>query len=83
MPRLPRFYVPDLPLHVIQRGNDRAPIVFGIDDLRFFCECLLRASRERGVAIHACVLMTNQVHLLATPKQAPSTPETMQSIGSV
>jgi len=26
MPRLPRFLAPDLPLHIIQRGNDRQPI---------------------------------------------------------
>jgi hypothetical protein len=31
MPRLPRFFVPDLPLHVIQGGNDRAPIFGGRD----------------------------------------------------
>ena len=83
MPRLPRFYVPDLPLHVIQRGNDRAPIFGGHDDLRFFRECLLRASREHGVAIHAYVLMTNHVHLLATPGLATSMPKMMQSIGRV
>jgi putative transposase len=83
MPRLPRFFVPDLPLHVIQRGNDRAPIFGGHDDLRFFRERMLRASREHGVAIHAYVLMTNHVHLLATPELATSMPRMMQSIGRV
>jgi putative transposase len=83
MPRLPRFYVPGLPLHVIQRGNDRAPIFGGRDDLKFFRDCLLRASREHSVAIHAYVLMTNHVHLLATPRQANSMPRMMQSIGRV
>jgi putative transposase len=83
VPRLPRFYVPDLPLHVIQRGNDRAPIFGGRDDLRFFRKCLLRASREHGVAIHAYVLMTNHVHLLVTPMLATSVPKMMQSIGRV
>ena len=83
MPRLPRFYVPDLPLHVIQRGNDRAPIFGGRDDLKFFRECLRRASREYGVAVHAYVLMTNHLHLLATPRQAMSMPKMMQSIGRI
>jgi putative transposase len=74
MPRLPRFRVPDLPLRVIARGNDRAPIFGGTDDLRFSRECLLRTSREHGVAIHAYVLMTNQVRLLATPSHETSLP---------
>ena len=83
MPRLPRFYAPDLPLHVIQRGNDRAPIFGGRDDLRFFRNRLLRASREHGVAIHAYVMMTNHVHLLVTPMLATSVPKMMQAIGRV
>jgi uncharacterized protein (DUF2237 family) len=36
MPRLPRFFVPDLPVHVIQDGNDRAPI-FGGRDFAYNC----------------------------------------------
>ena len=80
---MPRFFAPDVPLHVIQRGNDRAPIFAEPHDLRFFRACLLRASREHGVAIHAYVLMTNHVHLLATPRQATSMPKMMQSIGRV
>ena len=83
MPRLPRFYAPDLPLHVIQRGNDRAPTFGGRDDLRYFRKCLLRASREHGAAIHAYALMTNHLHLLATPSLATSMPKMMQSIGRV
>jgi hypothetical protein len=67
MPRLPRFCVPGLPSDVIQRGNDRAPIFGGTDDPRFSRECLLRTSRERAVTIDACVLTSNDDHLLATP----------------
>ena len=83
MPRLPRFYVPDLPLHVIQRGNDRVPIFGGQADLDRFSNCLLRASREHAVAIHAYVLMTNHVHLLVTPRHETSVPKMMQSLGRV
>jgi len=67
MPRLPRFDVPDLTLHVIQRGNDRAPTFGGTDDPRCFRGCSLRASREHAVATDACVLTSNDVHLPATP----------------
>ena len=83
MPRLPRFFAPDLPLHIIQRGNDRQPIFGGRDDVMFYRDCLARAARDCGVAIHAYVLMTNHVHLLATPRRADSLPKMMQSIGRI
>src|SRR5437762_9245888 len=83
MPRLPRFFVPDLPLHIIQRGNNRQPIFGGRDDVTFFRDCLARAARNRGVAIHAYVFMTNHVHLLVTPMLATSVPKMMQSIGRI
>ncbi len=83
MARLPRFFVPDTPQHVIQRGNDRQPIFRTTADLAFFKDCLAFAARRHGVAIHAYVLMTNHVHLLATPEAATSLPRAMQSVGRV
>ena len=83
MARLPRFFVPEMPLHVIQRGNDRQPIFGGRDDVTFYRSCLARAAREHGVAIHAYVFMTNHAHLLATPQFATSMPKMMQSIGRI
>jgi putative transposase len=32
MARLGRYFLPDQPLHVIQRGNNRGAIFFGADD---------------------------------------------------
>ena len=61
----------------------RAPTFGGRDDLRYFRKCLLRAPREHGAAIHAYALMTNHLHLLATPSLATSMPKMMQSIGRV
>ena len=83
MARLPRFFVPGLPLHVIQRGNDRAPIFGGPDDLAFFRECVEHGVRKHDVALHAYVFMTNHIHLLATPGTATSLPKMMQGIGRV
>lgn len=83
MARLPRFFVPDTPQHIIQRGNDRQPIFRTTSDLAFFRDCLAFAARRHGVAIHAYVLMTNHVHLLATPETATSLPRAMQSVGRV
>jgi REP-associated tyrosine transposase len=51
---------------------------------RIHAQCrdwLAAAAVEYGCAIHACVLMTNHVHLLVTPSAADSLPRTMQSFG--
>ena len=81
MARQPRFFVPGEVLHVIQRGNNREPIFAGEADYRFFLDCLVQASRLHGVLIHAYVLMTNHLHLLATPRQKESLPKVLQSVG--
>jgi len=81
MARLPRYFAENQPQHVIQRGNNREPI-FGVEaDYRFYLYCLQEAAERHDLAIHAYVLMTNHVHLLATPGAKPSLPKTLQSVG--
>ncbi|MDR3542222.1 MAG: transposase [Desulfosporosinus sp.] len=81
MSRLPRFNVPDLPYHVIQRGNDRC-VTFGSDeDYDFYLDCLRDAADRAGCVVHAYVLMTNHVHLLASPSIADGLGRMMQSVG--
>jgi len=81
MARLGRYFLPDQPLHVIQRGNNREAIFFGPDDYARYRDWLAEAAGSYGCAIHAYVLMTNHVHLLVTPLAADSLPRTMQSLG--
>lgn len=81
MARLPRYFVKGQPLHVIQRGNNREPIFVHAGDYRFYMECLQAAAERHGCTIHAYVLMTNHVHLLATPASDSSLPKTLQSVG--
>ncbi|MFN2308665.1 MAG: transposase, partial [Gammaproteobacteria bacterium] len=81
MARLPRYFVPGQPLHIIQRGNNREPIFASDDDYRFYLDCLIDAADQRGLAVHAYVLMTNHVHLLATPDTDTSVGKTLQSVG--
>lgn len=81
MPRLPRYVLPDLPQHVIQRGHNRQPVFFHADDYRFYLECLAAATATHGSAVHAYVLMTNHIHLLLTPRQPMSIAKVMQSLG--
>ena len=80
MARLPRYFVPGMPLHLIQRGNNRQVIFAGDEDFAFFRGCLLDASRREGLAIHTYVFMANHVHLLATPTSDTSAGRTLQSV---
>lgn len=53
MPRKPRMYLPGVPCHVIQRGNNRQASFFSAADRVFYLECLQDAARRYGVAVHA------------------------------
>lgn len=81
MPRKHRMYVPGMPCHVIQRGNNRTACFFSGQDKAFYLECLQGACEDNAVAIHAYVLMTNHVHLLLTPCTETGISQVMQSIG--
>jgi len=81
MPRRPRIIVPDIPVHVIQRGNNRQPCFFAEEDYRFYLEWLHEYACITGCLVHAYVLMTNHVHLLLTPKESDSAGELMKRLG--
>jgi putative transposase len=81
MARLGRYFVSGQALHVIQRGNNRQAIFFASSDYVLYRTWLAAAARKYGCAIHAYVLMTNHVHLLATPRTRNSLPRMMQSLG--
>jgi putative transposase len=81
MPRVPRPVVPGQPLHLIQRGNNRAASFVGIADFQRYKQILREASDRTGCAIHAYVLMTNHVHLLVTPDCEKGPARMMQSVG--
>lgn len=81
MARLPRLYMEGCPQHIIQRGNNRQACFFADEDCAFYLDKLHKASEKYKVAIHAFVLMTNHVHLLATPSEEASMSLMMQSVG--
>lgn len=81
MPRLPRFNLVDVPQHVIQRGNNRQACFFEPDDYLFYLDCLKTAADNAGCDVHAYVLMTNHVHILATPRRDHAVSRMMQSVG--
>jgi putative transposase len=81
MPRQPRYFVPHLPQHVIQRGVNRQPVFFKAQDYRHYLEALRIAACRYDCAVHAYVLMTNHTHLLMTPHSERSIPLLMQAMG--
>ena len=81
MPRKPRFFLPGIPAHIVQRGHNRQVVFLeNLDFLRYIS--LLEKARERyACEVHAYVLMTNHVHLLVTPSTTDSISGMMQYIG--
>lgn len=81
MARLPRLIIPDQPHHVIQRGNDRQAIFRDASDYGIFLGWLRESSKQFNVAIHAYVLMSNHLHLLASPSDLIGLGRMMQWVG--
>lgn len=81
MPRKPRFYLPGVPVHVVQRGHSREPIFFEPQDYATYAHWLGEAAEKYPVVVHAFVFMTNHVHLLVTPEEAEAMSRFMQFIG--
>jgi putative transposase len=83
MPRKPRFFVPGCAAHIVQRGHNRCATFFEQEDYKAYLSVLAKYANRYGCKIHAYVLMTNHVHLLATPAERDSISRMMQSLGRV
>ena len=81
MARLPRFSPAGMPLHVIQRGNNRSVCFADEQDFSAYANWLKEYSVEHGVSVHAWVFMTNHVHLLVTPETDGALSAMMQALG--
>ena len=81
MARLPRIGPLGIPQHIIQRGNNRQVCFASEQDLAVYARFLDDYARQYSVAIHAWVLMTNHVHILATPYENEAVSKMMQAVG--
>ncbi len=81
MPRKTRLVVPDFPLHIIQRGNNRQQCFSSPKDFHVYLELLHVGATRNGCLVHAYVLMTNHVHILVTPAETDSPSAMMKSVG--
>ena len=81
MARLPRYALPGMAQHVIQRGNNRSVVFRSNADYRFFRNCLREACAQHECVVHVYVLMPNHVHMLMTPATGSAIGKVMQSVG--
>ena len=81
MARRPRTIVPKVPVHVIQRGNNRQACFYQTQDYAVYLNKLKENAHKFKVKVHCFVLMTNHVHLLLTADDYTGISNVMQSLG--
>jgi len=81
MARLPRIAPADVPIHIIQRGNNRQVCFAAGEDYGAYIVWLTEYAKKYMVEVHAWVMMSNHVHLLCTPRREGSVSLMMQSLG--
>jgi putative transposase len=82
MARRSRLKLAGIPVHLIQRGNNRSACFFAEDDYQFYLDNLGEVlCRKYKVELHAYVLMTNHVHLLMTAKVGEGPSQVMKHLG--
>lgn len=81
MARKPRFTLPGVPQHVIQRGHNREPCFYTQEDFHRYRRDLRDAAEKNVAVIHGYVFMTNHIHLLVTPGHEHSVTHMMQDLG--
>lgn len=81
MPRKPRFFVPGVPVHIVQRGHSREAVFFEDNDYLAYLRWMKEGALRYQVDIHAYVLMTNHIHILATAYDRDGITRMMQYIG--
>lgn len=81
MPRRARLTLPAVPMHLIQRGNNRQACFFADEDYRFYLDWLKEYAVKTGCRIHSFVLMTNHVHLLVSAETESGVGALMKKLG--
>jgi REP-associated tyrosine transposase len=69
--------VPGVAHHVTQRGNNRQDVFFTDDDRGAYLSFLRESAGRCGLSVQAYCLMTNHVHLIATPETEASLAKTI------
>jgi putative transposase len=67
VPRSARIVIPDIPHHITQRGNNRQAVFLTDRDHLDYLAILKKQCKRYDLTVHGYCLMTNHVHLVATP----------------
>lgn len=81
MPRRARLSLPHIPLHIIQRGNNRQACFYADEDYLVYLDWLAEYAEKCGCRVHAYVLMTNHVHLLLSAERSEAPGALMKALG--
>jgi putative transposase len=81
MARRARVFVPDLSVHIVQRGHDGEDCFFEDADYFAYLSLLREFAPLCGCSLHAYCLMTNHVHLFLTPQVPSSCALLMKNVG--
>ena len=81
MPRRPRAFLPNVPVHIVQRGASREAVFFDDEDYKAYAGWMKEAGLVYDVSIHAFVLMTNHIHILISAQAPENVGKFMQHIG--
>jgi putative transposase len=83
MPRRARCVIPGIPLHIMQRAVNKQTCFPEPLDRDLYVRLLEEAVEDAECRVHAYVVMTNHVHILATPDREDSPGALMKHIGQI
>jgi putative transposase len=81
VPRRARLLLPNVPLHIIQRGNNRQACFYADEDYRFYLDWLREHADKTVCRVHAYALMTNHVHVLISAERPEASGALMKALG--
>lgn len=81
MARLARLTLAGQVHHVMQRGNNRQPVVLDDADRQTLLDLFSEQAQRHRVGMHAYVLTDTEAQLLLTPASADGVPKMMQAVG--
>ena len=81
MARTARLIIPDLSVHIVQRGHGGQDCFFDDSDYFYYLDLLSTFAERCSCSVHAYCLMTNHVHLFLTPRASKSCAHLMKEVG--
>ena len=81
MARKSRFKIAGVAQLITQRGNNKQAVFFSEQDYQYYLKILNEAAMQKECQIHAFVLMTSHIHILATPNTPDGISQLMKTIG--